>query len=114
MGKEDSVKSRHAHITIQGIIVTIAIWLRNSCSTFFLFEVDNAGKHRIISLVLALFFCCCSCCYYFYFLHRNVCSPKTSQTQPFMCTGWVPLEPMGKMHVNAGTLLSTARNVQPL
>ena len=46
-------------------------------------------------------------------LHRNVCSARISQTQPFMCTGRVLLESLGAQAVaNAGTLLLTVQNVQ--
>ena len=51
--------------------------------------------------------------YIFSFLYRTVCSPRTSLTQLFMWPGLVLLESMAAQTVaNAGTLLSTARNVQ--
>ena len=43
--------------------------------------------------------------------YRNVCSAKTSPTQPFMYTGRVLSEPVQLLAVNAGTLLSTVQNV---
>ena len=49
----------------------------------------------------------------FLFLHRIVCSRKTSLTQLFMYTGLVLLESMGaQAAANAGTLLLTVQNVQ--
>ena len=49
--------------------------------------------------------------YLFSFLHRNVCSARTSLTLLFMYTGLVLLESMQVMAVDAGTLLSTVQNV---
>ena len=46
------------------------------------------------------------------FLHRNVCSGKTSLRQHFVYTGVVLLEPMEAPRVNVGTLLSKVQNVQ--
>ena len=63
------------------------------------------------SLTLRLFSGTFLLAYLFPFLHRNVCSAKTSLTRLFMYTGRVLSEPMQSMAVNAGTLLSTVQNV---
>ena len=49
----------------------------------------------------------------FLFLHRTVCSRKTSLTQLFMYTGLVLFVCVGaQIAANAGTLLLTVQNVQ--